>query len=110
MAKFLKLNDLLTDEDYTVTDEEVKQAFLDHGLVSHTPQETETTMNTETLNSLEKIPVPQHVADWLDKLSHGLFGLNYDMVPSEIYDWVYATEENLKKIHLAVVVGYTIEP
>lgn len=34
MAKFLKLNDLLTDEDYTVTDEEVKQAFLDHGLVT----------------------------------------------------------------------------
>ena len=67
-------------------------------------------MNTETLNSLEKIPVPQHVADWLDKHSHGLFGLNYDMVPSKIYDWVYATEDNLKKIHLAVVVGYTIEP
>lgn len=31
MAQFLKLNDLLTDADYTVTDEEVKQAFLDHG-------------------------------------------------------------------------------
>ena len=110
MAQFLKLNDLLTDDNYTVTDEEVKQAFLDHGLVPHTPQETEETMNNETLDSLEKIPVPQHVADWLDTPSHGLFGLNYDMVPSEIYDWVYATNDNLKKIHLAVVVGYTIEP
>lgn len=66
-------------------------------------------MNTETPDSLEKILVPQHVADWLDKLSHGLFGLNYDMVPSEIYDWVYATEDNLKKIHLAVVVGYIVD-
>ena len=43
-------------------------------------------MNTETPDSLEKILVQQHVADWLDKLSHELFGLNYDMVPSEIYD------------------------
>lgn len=41
MTKFLKLNDLLTDDDYTVTDEEVKQAFLDHGLVPHNPQEIE---------------------------------------------------------------------
>ena len=41
MAQFLKLNDLLTDADYTVTDEEVKQAFLDHGLVpQYDPQET----------------------------------------------------------------------
>lgn len=42
MAQFLKLKDLLTDDDYTVTDEEVKQAFLDHGLVpQHDPRETE---------------------------------------------------------------------
>lgn len=41
MAQFLKLKDLLTDDDYTVTDEEVKQAFLDHGLVpQHDPQGT----------------------------------------------------------------------
>ena len=43
LAQFLKLNDLLTDTDYTVTDEEVKQAFLDNGLVPHDPQETEKT-------------------------------------------------------------------
>lgn len=44
MVRFLKLNDLLTDEDYTVTDEEVKQAFLDHGLISqYDSQETEKT-------------------------------------------------------------------
>ena len=44
MVQFLKLNDLLTDDDYTVTDEEVKQAFRDHGLVpQHDPQETEET-------------------------------------------------------------------
>lgn len=44
MAQFLKLNDLLTDADYTVTDEEVKQAFIDHGLVpQHNPHETEET-------------------------------------------------------------------
>ena len=42
LAQFLKLNDLLTDDDYIVTDEEVKQAFLDHGLVpQHDPRETE---------------------------------------------------------------------
>ena len=44
MAQFLKLNDLLTDDDYIVTDEEVKQAFLDHGLVQqYNSQETEKT-------------------------------------------------------------------
>ena len=44
MVRFLKLNDLLTDEDYTVTDEEVKQAFLDHGLIpQYDSQETEET-------------------------------------------------------------------
>lgn len=58
---------------------------------------------------MKKVPVPQHVADWLDKLHHGLFGLNYDSVPSEIYDWVYETDDNLKKIHLAVVAGYVVE-
>lgn len=42
MVKFLKLNDILTDVDYTVTDEEVKQAFLEHGLVpQYDAQETE---------------------------------------------------------------------
>ena len=42
MTQFLKLNDLLTDADYTVTHEEVKKAFLDHGLVPQCDsQETE---------------------------------------------------------------------
>ena len=45
MVKFLKLNDILTDTDYTVTDEEVEQAFLDHGLIpqceAKNSQETE---------------------------------------------------------------------
>ena len=53
--------------------------------------------------------VPQFVADWLSKLKSGLFGLNYDSVPSEIYDWVYATEDNLRKLHLAFVYGYEVE-
>lgn len=66
-------------------------------------------MNIKILDSLEKVPVPQHVADWLDRNRCSLFGLNYDSVPSEIYDWVYATEDNLKKIHLAVVAGYIVD-
>lgn len=42
MAQFLKLNDLLTDDNCTVTDEEVIQAFLDHGLApQYDPRETE---------------------------------------------------------------------
>ena len=45
----------------------------------------------------------------MDNLKSGLFGLNYDSVSSEIYDWVYAEEENIKKLHLAVVVGYEIK-
>lgn len=53
--------------------------------------------------------IPQFIADWVDKLKSGLFGLNYDSVSSEIYDWVYAEEENIKKLHLAVVVGYEIK-
>ena len=47
--------------------------------------------------------------DEMDKLKSGLFGRNYDSVSSEIYDWVYAEEENIKKLHLAVVVGYKIK-
>lgn len=58
---------------------------------------------------LNKPVVTQFVADWLSKLKSGLFGLNYDSVPSEIYDWVYATEDNLRKLHLAFVYGYEVE-
>lgn len=61
------------------------------------------------LNEPQKPVVPQFVADWLSKLKSGLFGLNYDSVPSEIYDWVYATEDNLRKLHLAFVYGYEVE-
>jgi hypothetical protein len=42
MVQFLKLNDILAEADYTVTDEEVKQAFIDHGFVPlYNEQETE---------------------------------------------------------------------
>ena len=68
-------------------------------------------MRTQKMKSKEvEIPqIPQFIADWVDKLKSGLFGLNYDSVSSEIYDWVYAEEENIKKLHLAVVVGYKIK-
>lgn len=63
----------------------------------------------EQLDESQKIVVPQFVADWLSNLKSGLFGLNYDSVSSEIYDWVYATEDNLRKLHLAFVYGYEVE-
>lgn len=61
---------------------------------------------------LSKPVVPQFVADWIEKNRGSLFGLNYDSVSSEIYDWVYEEEEeegNLKKLHLACAIGYTVE-
>lgn len=59
----------------------------------------------------EKVTIPQFVADWIEKNRGSLFGLNYDSVSSEIYDWVYEEEEegNLKKLHLACAIGYTVE-
>ena len=60
----------------------------------------------------EKVTVPQFVADWIEKNRGSLFGLNYDSVSSEIYDWVYEEEEeegNLKKLHLACAIGYEVE-
>ena len=51
------------------------------------------------LKEVEIPEIPQFIADWVDKLKSGLFGLN----------WVYAEEENIKKLHLAVVVGYEIK-
>lgn len=56
----------------------------------------------------EKVVLPQFVADWIDDKS-GLFGLNYDSASDELYDWVYANEENIKKLHLAFVRGYEIK-
>lgn len=63
------------------------------------------------LDEREKVVVPQFVADWIEKNRGSLFGLNYDSVSSEIYDWVYEEEEegNLKKLHLACAIGYTVE-
>lgn len=61
------------------------------------------------LKEVEIPEIPQFIADWVYNLKSGLFGLNYDSVPSKIYDWVYAEEENIKKLHLAVVVGYKIK-
>ncbi|WP_297663950.1 DUF1642 domain-containing protein [uncultured Streptococcus sp.] len=63
----------------------------------------------EGMLGYEKVTIPQFVADWLSNLKSGLFGLNYDSVPSEIYDWVYATKDNLRKLHLAFVYGYEVE-
>lgn len=58
---------------------------------------------------LNKPVVPQFIADWIEKNKGSLFGLNYDSVSSEIYDWVYEEEGNLKKLHLACAIGYTVE-
>lgn len=65
----------------------------------------------EQLDEPQKPVVPQFVADWIEKNRGSLFGLNYDSVSSEIYDWVYEEEEegNLKKLHLACAIGYTVE-
>lgn len=65
--------------------------------------------NLKQLDEPSKVKVPQFVADWLSNLKSGLFGLNYDSVSSEIYDWVYAAEDNLRKLHLAFVFGYEVE-
>ena len=64
------------------------------------------------LDEPQKPVIPQFVADWIEKNRGSLFGLNYDSVSSEIYDWVYEEEEeegNLKKLHLACAIGYTVE-
>lgn len=57
----------------------------------------------------QKPVVPQFIADWIEKVGGKLFGLNYDSVPSEIYDWVYGEEGDLNKLHLACAIGYTVE-
>lgn len=61
------------------------------------------------LDEPQKVTVPQFMADWIEKNKGSLFGLNYDSVSSEIYDWVYEEEGNLKKLHLACAIGYTVE-
>lgn len=61
------------------------------------------------INGPQKPVVPQFMADWIEKNKGSLFGLNYDSVSSEIYDWVYEEEGNLKKLHLACAIGYTVE-
>lgn len=66
-------------------------------------------LELQGLEKSQKPVVPQFVADWLSNLKSGLFGLNYDSVSSEIYDWVYDTEDNLGKLHLAFVYGYEVE-
>ena len=57
----------------------------------------------------EKVTVPRFVSDWIEKVGGNLFGLNYDMVPNEIYDWVNEEKGNFKKLHLACAIGYTVE-
>ena len=61
------------------------------------------------LDEPKPVKIPQFVADWMSNLKSGLFGLNYDSVSSEVYDWVYAAEDNLRKLHLAFVYGYEVE-
>ena len=61
------------------------------------------------LDESQKVTIPQFVADWLEKTKNKLFGLNYDSVSSEIYEWAYEEEGNLKKMHLACAIGYTVE-
>lgn len=61
------------------------------------------------LDEPQKPVVPQFVADWLEKAKNKLFGLNYDSVSSEIYEWAYEEEANIKKLHLACAIGYTVE-
>lgn len=61
------------------------------------------------LDEPQKPVVPQFMADWIEKNKGSLFDLNYDSVSSEIYDWVYEEERNLKKLHLACAIGYTVE-
>lgn len=63
----------------------------------------------EQLDEPQKPVVPQFVAEWIEKNKGSLFGLNYDSVSSKIYDWVYEEEGNLKKLHLACAIGYTVE-
>ena len=63
----------------------------------------------EQLDEPQEPVVPQFMADWIEKNKGSLFGLNYDSVSSEIYDWVYEEEGNLKKLHLACAIGYTVE-
>ena len=53
--------------------------------------------------------VPHFVAEWIEKVGGNLFGLNYDMVPEEIYDWVNEEKGNFKKLHLACAIGYEVE-
>lgn len=82
---------------------------LEYGQTLNVPNINIYTKNDITDKSKIKVKVPQFVADWLSNLKSGLFGLNYDSVSSEIYDWVYATEDNLRKLHLAFVYGYEVE-
>lgn len=65
--------------------------------------------NIQQLDDQPKPVLPKTVAEWLSKLRDGLFGLNYDSVSSEIYDWVHAEEDNLRNLHLAFVYGYEVE-
>lgn len=53
--------------------------------------------------------VKQFVAEWIEKVGGNLFGLNYDMVSEEIYDWVNEEKGNFKKLHLACAIGYEVE-
>lgn len=40
----------------------------------------------EQLDEPQEVEIPQFIADWVESAEGNLFGLNYDNVPSEIYD------------------------
>lgn len=89
--------------DHCKTLKEDKNKFINY-------TDVDRIINTiKQLDEPKPVKVPQFVADWLSNLKSGLFGLNYDSVSSEIYDWVYDTEDNLGKLHLAFVYGYEVE-
>ena len=84
----------------------------DYGDYYKTEAYEEVLKDLKRLDEPQEVTVPQFVADWIEKNRGSLFGLNYDSVSSEIYDWVYEEEEeegNLKKLHLACAIGYTVE-
>ncbi|HEM6035455.1 TPA: DUF1642 domain-containing protein [Streptococcus suis] len=64
------------------------------------------------INEPRKVVVPKFVGEWIDTLDeHGLFGLNYDVVDESVWNWVYENYDyNVKKLHLAYLYGYEIEP
>lgn len=90
-------------------EDELKDVQLKFGANFKTKVYEELLEDLKQLDGPQKVEVPQLIADWIEKVGGSLFGLNYDSVPSEIYDWVYEEKGNLKKLYLACAIGYTVE-